>query len=158
MQRSPITPEGYTRLVKDLKHHKEVLRPSVIKELEVARAHGDLSENAEYDYAKDKQGMIEARISDLESTVALAEVIDVTRMTPSDRVIFGATIEIYDADNDEEFEYRIVGRLEADAKIGKISFNSPIGKALLGRSTGDEVQVQTPRGVRNLEVLNVRYE
>ena len=102
--------------------------------------------------------MIEARISDLESTVALAEVIDVTRMTPSDRVIFGATIEIYDADNDEEFEYRIVGRLEADAKIGKISFNSPIGKALLGRSTGDEVQVQTPRGVRNLEVLNVRYE
>ena len=158
MNRSPITPEGYLKLVQDLKHHKQVLRPSVIQELEVARAHGDLSENAEYDYAKDKQGMIEARISDLESTIALAEVIDVTKMTVSDRVIFGATIEIYDTDMDREMEYRIVGRLEADAKVGKISFNSPIGKSLLGRSMGDEIQVETPRGVRSLEILNVRYE
>jgi transcription elongation factor GreA len=158
MERSPITPEGYAELVKQLKYYKEVLRPGVVKEIEEARAHGDLSENAEYDYAKDKQGMIEAQAAELENLVARAEIIDITKMPKSTRVIFGTTVELLDTETDEELEYRIVGKTEADVKAGKISYTSPIARALLGQNVGAEVRFQTPKGIRTLEILNVRYE
>ncbi len=158
MERNPITPEGYKKLVAELKYHKEVLRPGVVKEIEEARAHGDLSENAEYDYAKDKQGMIEARTAELENMVARAEIIDITKIPQSDRVIFGTTVELMDLETEDELEYRIVGTIEADVKAGLISYTSPIARALIGQSVGDEVRVKTPKGIRTLEILNVRYE
>lgn len=157
MERNPITPEGYKKLVKELKHHREVLRPGIVKEIEEARAHGDLSENAEYDYAKDKQGMIEARTDELESMVARAEIIDITKIEPSDRVIFGTTVDLMDLEIEEELTYRIVGRIEADVKAGLISYTSPIARAIIGKEVGDEVRVKTPKGVRTLEILNVHY-
>lgn len=158
MERNPITPEGYKKLVAELKHHKEVLRPGVVKEIEEARAHGDLSENAEYDYAKDKQGMIEARTAELENMVARAEIIDITKIPRSERVIFGTTVELMDLETEDELEYRIVGTIEADVKAGLISYTSPIARSLIGQSIGDEVRVKTPKGIRTLEILNVRYE
>ena len=158
MDRVLLTPEGHAALEADLRHHREVLRPEVIQQLEEARAHGDLSENAEYDYAKDRQGMIEARMRDLEAQLSRAEVIDVTKMPACDLVIFGTTVEIFDLDSEQEFTYRIVGVNEADVKLGKISYSSPIGRALLGKELGDEVRVVTPRGTRQLEITAVRYE
>ncbi len=152
-----MTPAGYEKAVADLKHHKSVLRPQVVQEIEEARAQGDLSENAEYDYAKDKQGMIEAKINDLEALVGTAEVVDVTQLEPSDRVVFGTRVELLDVETDEELSYRIVGRLEADAKQGRIFWESPIARALLGQSIGDEVTVVTPKGRRTFEILDVVY-
>jgi len=152
-----MTPAGYEKAVADLKHHKSVLRPQVVQEIEEARAQGDLSENAEYDYAKDKQGMIEARINDLEALVGTAEIVDVTQLEPSDRVVFGTRVELLDVETDEELSYRIVGRLEADAKQGRIFWESPIARALLGQSIGDEVTVVTPKGRRTFEILDVVY-
>ncbi len=155
--RSLMTPAGYEKAVADLKHHKSVLRPQVVQEIEEARAQGDLSENAEYDYAKDKQGMIEARINDLEALVATAEVVDVAQLNPSEKVVFGTKVELLDVETDEELTYRIVGRLEADVKAGLIYWESPIARALLGRSVGDEVAVVTPKGSRSFEILDVVY-
>ena len=131
---------------------------NALKEIEEARAHGDLSENAEYDYAKDKQGMIEARTAELENMVARAEIIDITKIPASERVIFGTTVELMDLETEDELEYRIVGTIEADGKAGLISYTSPIAKALIGQSVGEEVRVKTPKGIRTLEILNVRYE
>jgi len=157
MERNPITPEGYKKLVKELKHYREVLRPGIVKEIEIARAHGDLSENAEYDYAKDKQGMIEAQTDELESMVARAEIIDISKIEPTERVIFGTTVELMDLETEEPLEYRIVGKIEADVKAGLISYTSPIARAIIGQVIGDEVRVKTPKGLRTLEILNVRY-
>jgi transcription elongation factor GreA len=157
MKRIPMTPEGYRKLSEELKRYREVLRPENIRAIEEARAHGDLSENAEYDSAKDRQAHIEAQIRDMEGKLSMAEVIDIRKIDPSDRVVFGTTVHVRDSSTDEEFVYRIVGAEEADARKGLLSHSSPIGKALLGRSEGDEVRVVTPAGVREFEILQVEY-
>ena len=154
MNRNPVTPEGYEKLLISLKHEKEVVRPGIVKDIEEARAHGDLSENAEYDYAKDQQGMIDAKIRDLEGRLATADVIDPTTLS-GDRVMFGATVSLEDVDTDEELVYQLVGTFEADIKRGKISIESPIGRALLGKETDDEVVINVPRGKRTVVVTDV---
>lgn len=157
MERCPMTPAGYAKLEAELKHLKEVVRPEVVRQIEEARAHGDLSENAEYDAAKDRQGMTEARLRHVETQLATAEIIDVTTLPESDLVVFGATIDLLDVESDEELTYRLVGREEADVKNGDVSFDSPLGKALLGKRVGEESTVRAPRGARTLEILEVRY-
>jgi len=152
-----MTPRGYEIVVAELRRHKEVLRPQNVRDIEEARAHGDISENAEFDAAKDRQALLEARTNDLEHRVTVAEIIDVTTITPTDRVIFGVTVQLLDVDSDEEVQYRIVSEEEADARMGFITPTSPIGRALLGRNEGDEVRVKTPRRVREFEILEVQY-
>jgi len=153
-----MTPAGYEFVAAELERHKKVLRPRVIKDIEEARAHGDLSENAEYDAAKDRQGQIEARIRDYTDRVARAEVIDVTTLPASGRVVFGSTITIFDESSDAEFQYRIVGVHEADIKRGLLSVESPIARALLGCVIGDEARVEAPRGLRVFEIVDVQYQ
>ncbi len=157
MQRVPMTPEGLEKLRAKLKHLKEVEHPKVVREIETARAHGDLSENAEYHAAKEKQGLIMATIRDLESKISRAEVIDPRKLSGT-RVVFGATVELYDVDRDVDITYRIVGDDEADVREGRIGISSPIARALIGKEEGDEVKVRTPGGVRCLEVVAVRFE
>ena len=152
-----MTPAGYAKLEAELKHLKEVVRPEVVRQIEEARAHGDLSENAEYDAAKDRQGMTEARLRHVETQLATAEIIDITTLPESDLVVFGATIDLLDTESDEELTYRLVGREEADVKNGDVSFDSPLGRALLGKRVGEESTVRAPRGARTLEILEVRY-
>lgn len=155
-EKVPMTPEGFTALKAEMDQLRKVERPKIVQEIEDARAHGDLKENAEYHAAKDKQGFVEARIRDVEAKIALAEVIDVTQMS-GDRVIFGATVTILNLDTDEEVTYKIVGDDESDLKDGKISFASPIAKALIGKSEGDEVIIKAPGGDRSVEILEVEY-
>jgi transcription elongation factor GreA len=155
--RIPITAEGHGRLRDELKRLKSVDRPEVSKEIGVAREHGDLKENAEYHAAKEKQGMIEARIALLEDHLARAEIIDVSRLS-GDRVVFGASVQLLDVDNDTEVTYRIVGEDEADLDHGSISVRSPIARALIGKEVGDTVVMQTGRGRREYEVLEVSFE
>lgn len=157
MSRSPITPKGFTTLVADLKYHKEVLRMKIVRDIEEARAHGDISENSEYEDAKERQSLCEGKIADLEYRVSTAQVIDVTQLEPSDRVVFGTTVEIRNTNTDEVRKYQIVGETEADVENGKISFKSPLGAALVGRSVGDEVTVPTPSGRQTWEVVEVHY-
>ncbi len=152
-----MTPEGYQKLREELNLHRQVLRPQNIIALEEARAHGDLSENAEYDAAKDRQSHLEGRILDLEARVSLAEVIDVSKVEPSDRVIFGTTVDLEDEDTGEALQYRIVGMEQADVKLRLISYNSPIGRAVVGRKVGDSVRFDTPKGTRNLIINAVHY-
>lgn len=156
-ERILMTPAGYQKVLADLNLHRKVLRPQNIVALEEARAHGDLSENAEYDAAKDRQSHIEGRIKDLEAKVSLAQVIDIATLPASDRVIFGTTVELEDEDTGEALTYRIVGMEEADVKQGCISYTSPIGKAVLGRSVGDSVRFETPKGIRSLTINAVHY-
>ncbi len=156
-ERFLMTPAGYQKVLADLNLHRKVLRPQNIVALEEARAHGDLSENAEYDAAKDRQSHIEGRIKDLEAKVSLAQVIDITTLPVSSRVIFGTTVELEDEDTGEALTYRIVGMEEADVKQGCISYTSPIGKAVLGRSVGDSVRFETPKGTRSLTINAVHY-
>lgn len=156
--RTPITPEGYVEMVAALKHEKEVVRPGIVRDIEEARAHGDISENSEYEDAKERQALCEGRVRELESRVAAAEVIDVSKLEPSDRVVFGTTVLIENAESGEERTWRIVGEPEADIEAGKISYKSPLGKALIGRNEGDEVQVTAPSGQQVWEILEVRYE
>lgn len=157
MRRYPVTPEGQKRLRKELRRLIEVERPAVIEAIEVARAHGDLSENAEYDYAKDKQGMIEAKIRDLEAKLGMAEVIDPSELS-GDKVMFGATVTLEDLDTEEEMTYKLLGSLEADIKQGIISIESPIGRALLGKEVDDEVVIAVPRGKRTVTITDVEYK
>jgi len=156
-ERIPMTPAGYQKVLADLNLHRQVLRPQNMVALEEARAHGDLSENAEYDAAKDRQSHIEGRILELEAKVSLAEVIDVSKATPSSLVIFGTTVELEDEDTGESFTYRIVGMEEADVKAGLVSYSSPIGRAVVGRSVGDSVRFDTPKGTRTLVINAVHY-
>lgn len=156
VDRIPMTPQGKKKLKEELDKLKSVDRPNIVKEIEVARAHGDLSENAEYQYAKDQQGMIEARIKQLETCVGLAEVIDPSRLS-GDRVMFGATVTVYNDDTEVEETFQIVGVEEADHEKGKISIDSAIARSLIGRTQGDEVRVKTPKGVRVLEIVEVEY-
>lgn len=153
-----MTPAGYDKVLAELKRYKQVERPNNIIALEEARAHGDLSENAEYDAAKDRQSHIEGRIQELEMRLGLSEVIDVTKIAASDRVIFGTTVQAEDDDTGEMLTYRIVGTEEADVKLGQISYSSPIGRALLGKSVGDEARFDTPKGSRSLTVKAVHYK
>jgi len=154
--RVPMTKSGLIRLKNELKRLKTVERPRIVKEIAEARAHGDLSENAEYHAAKEKQSHVEGRLQQVEHWIASAEVIDVTRHA-GDRVIFGATVTLNDSDSGDEVRYRIVGELEADLKQGKISVTSPIARALIGRSEGDTVTVQTPGRAREYEIQLIEF-
>jgi transcription elongation factor GreA len=145
--RTPITPAGLVRLKQELRRLKSVDRLRIVKEIAEARSHGDLSENAEYHAAKEKQSHVEGRITQVEHWIATAEVIDVSRLS-GDRVVFGATVHLTDSQSGDEVQYRIVGELEADLKLGKISVTSPIARALIGKSEGDVVKVRAPGGER----------
>jgi transcription elongation factor GreA len=158
MTRNPVTPEGYATLVADLKNHREVLRPKIVRDIEEARAHGDISENSEYEDAKERQAHCEGRIAELEHAITTAEVIDVARLTPSERVVFGTTVLIVNNSTQEERKYRIVGEKEANVEKGRISYKSPLGAALVGKSVGDEAVVPAPGGRQTWEVVEVRYE
>ena len=152
-----MTIEGSERLKAELVRLKTVERPDVIRAIAEARSHGDISENADYDAAKERQSFIEGRIADVEGKLANAQVIDPSALDADGRVVFGATVELADNDNDERVVYQIVGDDEADIKHGKISVSSPIARALIGKSEGDTADVQAPGGVRSYDVLAVRY-
>jgi len=154
MDRIPITREGLERLKKELSNLKQVERPQNIRAIEEARAHGDLSENAEYHAAKERQSFIEGRIIELESDVGNAEVIEVDD-SPSDRVVFGKTVLIYNIATDEEIKYQLLGPYESEPENGKISVRSPLGQALIGREVGDEIKVKTPGGIQEFEILEI---
>jgi transcription elongation factor GreA len=157
MSRIPMTVQGAERLKAELHRLKTVERPSVIQAIADARSHGDLSENADYDAAKERQGFIEGRIAEVESKLANAQVIDPSGLDADGRVVFGATVEIEDLDSGERSTYQIVGDDEADIKDRKISVNSPIARSLIGKIEGDTVEVQTPGGARAYEIVTVDY-
>lgn len=156
MERVPMTPEGHAALLEELTLLKNIERPRISKEIGVAREHGDLRENAEYHAAKEKQGMIEARINEIEDRVSRADVIDPSTLT-GDKVKFGAYVTLEDADTEKKVRYRIVGPDEADLKKGTISVTSPLARALIGREAGDEVTVHAPGGERNYEIIDVSW-
>jgi len=151
-----MTPEGYQRLQEELKHLIRVERPKVVQDIAEARGHGDLSENAEYDAAKERQGFVEGRIAEINGKMARAQVIDVTTLD-SDKIVFGATVTVFDVESEVESTYRIVGEDEADIKQGLISINSPVAKALIGHRIDDEVQIKVPSGIRVYEVVDIKY-
>ena len=153
----PVTVEGKRLLEEELKRLLTVERPAIIQAIEVARAHGDLSENAEYHAAKEKQSFIEGRIQELEAVISRAEIIDVKAMSGHATIKFGATVTVVDEDTEEEITYKIVGDYEADIKRNLISTSAPIGRALIGKKTGTSVEVITPKGARFYEVLTVEY-
>jgi len=155
-ERVPMTKGGLLRLKEELKRLKNVERPKIVKEIAEARSHGDLSENAEYHAAKEKQSHVEGRILQVEHWIASAEVIDVSKHA-GDRVVFGATVSLEGSDSGEKVTYRIVGELEADLKQGRISVTSPIARALIGRSEGDSVVVRTPGGQKEYEIQSVEF-
>jgi transcription elongation factor GreA len=157
VKRTPMTLRGAERLRAELKKLKSTDRPTIIKAIAEARAHGDLSENAEYHAARDQQSFIEGRINDIEQRLGNAEVIDVTTLKASGRVVFGATIELEDQDGGGAVKYQLVGDDEADIKHGLLSVSSPIARALIGKSEGDVVDVTTPGGTRSYEIVSVRY-
>ena len=157
MMKVPMTVAGAERLKAELQRLKSVERPAVIQAIAEARSHGDLSENADYDAAKERQGFIEGRIAEIEHKLAGAQVIDPAEVDGDGRVVFGATVEIEDLDSGDVRRWQIVGEDEADIKHGKISITSPIARALIGRSEGDTVEVQAPGGVRGYEILAVSY-
>ncbi|HEY6895680.1 MAG TPA: transcription elongation factor GreA [Rhodocyclaceae bacterium] len=154
----PITLRGAELLKEELHRLKTVERPSVIAAIAEARSHGDLSENAEYDAAKERQGFVEGRIAEVEGKLSHAQVIDPKSLDADGRVVFGATVELEDMEGGKTVTYQIVGDDEADLKVGKISLNSPVARALIGKYAGDVVEVQTPGGAREYEILDVRYE
>lgn len=156
-ERVPMTPAGYQKLLADFKYVREVLRPQIVRDIEEARAHGDISENSEYEDAKERQAAAEGRLREIESRLSLAEVIDITKVPPTDRVIFGTTVELEDQDTGDSVSYRFVGTEEADVKNGLISYSSPIGRALIGRMLGDEVRFETPKGTRTVVITAVHY-
>ncbi len=158
MNKFPLTVVGAEKLRAELHRLKTVERPAVIQAIAEARAQGDLSENAEYDAAKEKQGFIEGRIAELEGKLSNAQIIDPALLDADGRIVFGATVELEDAESGEAVTYQIVGDDEADIKAGKISVSSPIARALIGKHAGDSVDVQAPGGVRQYEVLDVRYK
>ncbi len=156
-QRVPMTLRGKQILQEKLKHLKEIERPAIVKEIEIARAHGDLSENAEYQYAKDQQGIIETQIRELEAKLSTAEVIDPTKLN-SDRVVFGATVTIFDVETEKEETYQIVGADESDFENGLLSVDSAMARAMLGKSEGDDFVVRTSKGPRRMEVVNIQFK
>ena len=157
MMKYPMTKQGARALEDELKHLKTVMRPQITQAIAEARELGDLKENAEYHAAREQQGMVEARIRDIEGRLGNAQVIDVTTIPHTGKVIFGTTVEIANVDTDESVVYQIVGEDEADIKIGKINVTSPIARALIGKEEGDIVAVQTPGGVVEYEIVEVRH-
>ncbi len=157
MSKVPLTVTGAEKLRLELHHLKTVERPSVIAAIAEARAHGDLSENAEYDAAKERQSFVEGRIVELESKLSNAQIIDPKLLDAEGNVVFGATVELEDMESGQKVSYQIVGDDEADLKLGKISISSPIARALIGKYPGDVAEVQAPGGVREYEVLEVQY-
>lgn len=157
MKRSPMTARGAELLRSELKRLKAEDRPRVIKAIAEARAHGDLSENAEYHAAREQQGFIEGRIQEIDSRLGAAEIIDITQLPPSGRVVFGATVSIEEQDDGSTVTYQIVGEDEADIRAGRISYSSPIARALIAKSVGDVVEVSTPGKTRSYEITAVRY-
>lgn len=156
MEKVPMTASGHKALEEELQRRQSEDRPAIIAAIAEARAHGDLSENAEYHAAKEQQSHNEGRVSELEDLLSRAEVIDVTKLS-GDSVKFGATVELADEDTDEESTYQIVGDQEADVKSGKISISSPIARALIGKSEGDSVEVTAPGGSKSYEILSVKF-
>jgi transcription elongation factor GreA len=157
MNRNPVTPAGYEALQRDLKHHKEVLRPQNVRAIEEARAHGDISENAEYSSAKEQQSMLAGKIADLERLVSSAEIIDVTKLPKKDgRVVFGVTVKLENKDGTRR-TWRIVGESEADLANGLISYQTPVAKALIGKTEGEEVVIPAPGGTQKWEIIEVLY-
>jgi transcription elongation factor GreA len=158
MSKVPITLKGAEQLKAELHRLKTIERPAVIAAIAEARSHGDLSENAEYDAAKERQGFLEGRIAEVEGKLGNAQIIDPASLDADGRVVFGSTVELEDVDEGQTVTYQIVGDDEADLKQNKISLNSPVARALIGKFSGDVVEVQTPGGRREYEILDVRYE
>lgn len=154
---APITSKGAQRLRAELEELKSVQRPAVISAIAEARAHGDLKENAEYHAAREQQGFIEGRIKQLEGELSHAQVIDIASLNAGSKIVFGATVDLADADTDEERTYQIVGDLEADIKKGLIAISSPVARALIGRQEGDSVTIDAPGGTREYDIIAVRY-
>jgi transcription elongation factor GreA len=157
MQKTPLTVNGAEKLKAELHHLKTVERPSVIDAIAEARSHGDLSENAEYDAAKERQSFLEGRIAEIEAKLGNAQIIDPSTLDADGRCVFGATVELEDLESGASVTYQIVGDDEADLKLGKISISSPIARALIGKVAGETAEVQAPGGVREYEILDVRY-
>lgn len=158
MNKTPMTVHGAEKLRQELNELKTVARPRVIQSIAEAREHGDLKENAEYHAAREQQGFIEGRIQDIEAKLSNAQIIDVATLNAGGKVVFGATVDVLDLESDDEHTYKIVGEDEADIRSGLISVSSPIARALIGKSEGDEVEFEVPGGQREFEVLDVRYE
>ncbi len=156
MERVPMTPKGFAALEAELKFRQQEERPRIILAIQEARAHGDLSENAEYSAAKEAQGHNEGRIGELESVIGRAEIIDATKLS-GDTVKFGATVTLVDEDTEQERVYMIVGDAEADVKSGRVSISSPIARALIGKKMGDSVEVNTPGGAKSYEIVTVAF-
>lgn len=151
-----MTQAGFDKMEAELKNLKSVERPAVIEAIAEARAHGDLSENAEYHAARERQSFIEGRIKELDSVISAANIIDIASLS-GDTVKFGATVVVYDEDSEEEYKYQIVGPYESNADLGKISTTAPMAKALIGKSVGDTAEVRTPSGVRTYEIVDVKF-
>ena len=156
MEKVPMTGEGYHALDDELKRLKSIERPAVIAAISEARSHGDLSENAEYHAAKERQGWIEGRIAEIEDKIARAQIIDVSKLSGA-QVKFGATVSVIDEDTEEKARYQIVGEHEADVKKGRVSITSPIARAMIGKEVGEVVEVYTPGGVKAYEILKVEW-
>jgi transcription elongation factor GreA len=156
MDKVPMTAAGHAAMMDEIKHLKSVERPRIIRAIEEARSHGDLSENAEYHAAKEQQGWTEARVAELEDKISRAEVIDISKLS-GDTVKFGARVTLVDEDTEDEAIYQIVGEFEADVKKGMISVTSPIARAIIGKRTGDSVEVATPGGGKSYEIVKVRF-
>lgn len=157
MSKVPLTVRGEAMLLEELKELKSVKRPRVIQAIADAREHGDLKENAEYHAAREEQGFIEGRIQDIEGKLGNSQVIDITKLNPNGKVVFGTTVVLADLESEDETTYQIVGDDEADLKAGRISYGSPVAKAMIGKEEGDIVGVQAPGGVREYEIMNVQY-
>jgi len=157
MSRVPLTKEGEIAIKEKLSNLKFVERPKISNAIAEARAHGDLKENAEYHAAKELQGLIETKISEMENALANAQVIDVKEIPETGRVIFGSTVKVYDIKNDKEIKYKIVGNLESDPEKGQISIDTPIAKGLVGKFVDDEINIQTPSGNLKYEILEVKH-
>lgn len=156
MEKVPMTAQGYAAMEAEVRHLKTVERQRIIKAIAEARQHGDLSENAEYHAAKEAQGLNEARVAELEDKLSRADIIDISKLS-GNTVKFGATVTLLDEDTEEEVKYQIVGDFEADVKAGRISINSPIARALIGKSAGETVEVNTPKGSKSYEILKVAF-
>jgi transcription elongation factor GreA len=158
MDKVPMTPAGFKALEEELKNLKTTERPFIIRQIAEARAHGDLSENAEYAAARERQSFVEGRISEIEDVIARADVIDVAKLKGSKFVKFGATVKLADEDTEDEVRYQIVGPFEADLTKQRISITAPLGRALIGKSVGDTVEVQTPSGTKSYEIMQVQFK
>tara|TARA_B100001287_G_scaffold250198_1_gene230568 strand:+ start:225 stop:701 length:477 start_codon:yes stop_codon:yes gene_type:complete len=157
MEKQPITINGLNKIKFELNDRKNNIRPKIVQAISEARSHGDLKENAEYHAAKEEQGLNEKRIQELETTIATANVIDVTKLDKKDKVIFGSTIIVKDLESEKESKYKIVGKDEADVKEGLIFYQSPMGRGFIGKNKGEFVEIKTPSGDKNFEITDVQY-